>query len=155
MFLVSDSQSDRHTRIRAFKGQDASIGAMLATIDFEWTVRRAILACGTSPNATIRGGVLKRCSGLDAYKTAWNKEVQPRFGKSLPTVVQNWAYLAKEAFPLRHKLVHGIRGASGVKYSNDRRDALLGASSAIATFASDQGIDLYDRLPVRRTRVAK
>ncbi|QKK08985.1 MAG: hypothetical protein HND58_12985 [Planctomycetota bacterium] len=155
MFLLSDSQSDRHTRIRTFKGQEASIGALLATIDFEWTVRRAVLACGTSPNSTIRNEVLQRCSGIDAYRDAWKSEVVPRFGKPLPTVVTNWSYIKTQAFPFRHRVVHGVRGASGAKYSNDRRDALLRASVDVVEFASTQNIELYGRLPVRRKKAVQ
>lgn len=155
MFLVSDTQTSRHARIKQFSGNEASIGALLATIDFEWTLRRAILACGTSPNVTIRETVLKRCSGLDRYKEAWKKEVQPRFSILLPAVLSNWKYLKDQAFPFRHKIVHGIKGASGEQFSNDRRDALLQASCELVNFAAGHSIDLYVRLPVRKKKSNK
>lgn len=87
MFLVSDSLAQRQSRICEFKGQDASIGAVLAAIDLEWTIRRAILALGTSPNKVIRDDVLANCHGLGRYKEAWGAEVKPRFNKTLPTVL--------------------------------------------------------------------
>lgn len=149
-FLVSDSQPERHSKITEFlKVGEPVIAMLLAAADFEWTVRRAILALGSSPNADIRSGVLARCTGLDKYKEAWNKEVKKRFGKGLPEVVSHWGNF-KTAFDLRHRLVHGIAGTTGIQYAEKRVLTILQASRQIAEFGSAQQIDVFSRLPVRK-----
>jgi hypothetical protein len=150
MFLVSDTFINRQNRIRAFEGDDIFIGVLLATMDFEWTLRRAIIALGYQRNSIVRKQVLARCSGLDRYKEAWKQEVYPRQKAALPTVVPNWKFLKEQAFPLRHRLVHGVSGATGRAYAIDRRECLLDASEALVNFATKRGENLYARLPVRR-----
>lgn len=55
MFFVNDTQEHRHKFIRSFLKKDtAPIAVLLAAIDFEWTVKRAILAFGTSPTKDLR-----------------------------------------------------------------------------------------------------
>lgn len=154
-FLVGDSQSTRHARIKGFLVEgEPVISVILAAADFEWTVRRAILALGKSPNADIRTGVLARCSGLDKYRDAWKAEVKPRFEKGLPEVIADWDGF-KEAFGLRHRLVHGVAGTTGLNYAATRVETVLQASADVAAFAAANAIDLFARLPVRRRKVAK
>lgn len=152
MFLVSDTQATRHARIRKFTRSEASLGLLLATVDFEWTIRRAIVGCGFSANRYIREAVLARCHGLDGYKDAWRSEVGRRFPESgsLPRLMSNWQFLKEQAFPLRHRLVHGIEGSVGAGFARKRTLALLEASAAIHGFAKMHDVDLYARLPVRR-----
>jgi hypothetical protein len=154
-FMVGDSQAARHARIRDFLAAgDHVISVILAAADFEWTVRRGILALGKSPNADIRAEVLAKCSGLDSYKDAWKAEVKERFGKGLPEVIKDWQGF-KVAYELRHRLVHGIAGTTGQSYAGKRVDAVLRASMDVASFASANAVDLFARLPVRRRKIAK
>lgn len=156
MFLVSDTQAERHKKIKGFvSSKETTIAIFLAAADLEWTLRRAILAMGWSPNKSIREGVLKQCAGLDKYKDAWRKEVFPRFGKSLIDLVgnDNWSELSNKkhgAFVLRNRLIHGIAGTSGLDYSAQRVEVILAASIAIAKFSEGKGFNLFGkRLPVR------
>jgi hypothetical protein len=150
MFLISDTFTDRQQRIRSFDSRDIFIGVLLATMDFEWTLRRAIIALGYQKNSTIRDQVLARCSGIDRYRKAWNQQVTPRHGATLQSIVPNWDFLRDQAFPLRHRLVHGIKASAGVEYARRRRDCLLDASKAVVNFSADKEVDLYVRLPVRK-----
>tara|TARA_R110001599_G_scaffold127379_8_gene300760 strand:- start:27801 stop:28271 length:471 start_codon:yes stop_codon:yes gene_type:complete len=151
-FLVSDSQHDRHAKISQFlNDREPVIAVLLAAADFEWTVRRAILALGSSSNVDIRLGVLARCSGLGKYKEAWDKEVKKRFGKGLPEVVSNWEEF-KTAFELRHRLVHGVAGTTGVQFAERRVSTVLDASREVADFGLSQSIDLFGRLPIRKRK---
>ena len=154
MFWVADTRVERHLRIRSFMGREATIGALLAAVDFEWTLRRAIIALGYSPNRIIRETTLKECHGLDGYKLAWRSEVGRRFPQigRLPELIDDWCFLKKQAFLFRHQVVHGIKGNAGESYASQRRDALLSASEAICDVASKQRVDLYARLPVRPVR---
>lgn len=154
-FLVGDSQLARHARIKGFLAEgEPVISVILAAADFEWTVRRAILALGKSPNADIRAGVLAQCSGLGKYRDAWKAEVKERFGLGLPEVITDWDGF-KESFGLRHRLVHGVAGTTGLNYATTRVETVLQASADLAAFAAANGIDLFARLPVRKRRVAK
>ena len=154
-FMVGDSQQARHSRIRGFlSAEEPVIAVILAAADFEWTIRRAILALGRSPNADIRSGVLARCSGLGRYRDAWRDEVTPRFGKSLPEVIAAWDSFNK-AFELRHRLVHGVAGTTGLSYAKERVDTVLQASTDVAAFGAANAVDLFARLPVRKRKVTK
>jgi hypothetical protein len=149
MFLTSDTFADRQTRIRSFDNNDIFIGVLLATMDFEWTVRRAIIALGYQKNSTIRSQVLANCTGIERYKDAWKQQVTPRYGVALPSIFADWEFLKSQAFPLRHRLVHGAKATTGVQYARDRRDCLLNASGAVIAFADSKKVNLYARLPVR------
>lgn len=149
MFLTSDTFADRQQRIRSFDNNDIFIGVLLATMDFEWTLRRAIIALGYQKNSTIRNQVLSNCSGTGRYKEAWKQQVKPRQGVTLPSIISDWEFLKNQAFALRHRLVHGIKAATGVKYARDRRDCLLDASRAVVDFSATRDVDLYVRLPIR------
>lgn len=150
MFLTSDTFTDRQARIRSFDNNDIFIGVLLATMDFEWTIRGAIIALGYQKNSTIRSQVLANCTGIDRYKDAWKQQVKPRHGVTLPSIIADWGFLKDQAFPLRHRLVHGVKATTGVQYARDRRDCLLNASGAVTAFASTKNVDLYARLPVRK-----
>lgn len=150
MFLTSDTFAERQQRIRSFDDNDVFIGVLLATMDFEWTLRRAIIALGYQKNSTIRDQVLASCSGIDRYKEAWKQQVKPRHGVTLPGIISDWEFLKNQAFPLRHRLVHGIKATTGVQYASVRRECLLDASKALVDFSEKKGVDLYARLPVRR-----
>lgn len=147
MFLVNDTLAQRQRRIKSY---EPYVAVLLAAADFEWTIRRGILALGVSPTKAIREGVLKRCSGLEAYKRVWNKEVKPFTKKGLIDVVPNWSYFKDKAYPLRHRLIHGVDGSVTPGYAKDRIESILAASKAIVEFAENNGEPIYGRNIVRR-----
>lgn len=147
MFLVKDSSSSREERIQKFLSEDPSLSALLAVVHFEWTVRRAIIALGTSPNVVVRAK-LRHCHGLDKYKTCWKEEVYPRYAMRLTEVVEDWQGLGR-AFSLRHRLVHGSTSC-GADYATARVEWSIAATQNIRKFCAEQSIDLDVRLPVRR-----
>lgn len=150
MFLVSDTIERRHLKIRSFLPGEPVMAILLAAVDFEWTVRRAIIALGTNSNKTIREVVLKHCHGPDHYKEAWKTEVKLRFGKGLADVVQNWNELQGTAFILRNRVVHGIRGMPSSRKTSEAVEIFLQASSCIAKFAVVNHVPLFGKkLPVR------
>lgn len=149
-FLVSDTQLQRHTKIRSFLDEgEWFIAVLLSAADFEWTARRGILALGHRPTVDIRQGTLATCTGIDRYKEAWKLEVKPTRGHGLPEVIPEWERF-RRAFQLRHTLVHGIRGTAEQSYAAERAERILQASQAICTYAQIHTVDLYQRLPVRR-----
>jgi hypothetical protein len=151
MFLATDLSEHRHKKIRSFLPQEPVIAILLAAVDFEWTVRRAVIALGTNSNRFIRDEVLNRCHGADDYKDAWKAEVKRRLGKGLPEIVTNWKFLKEEVFLLRHQVIHGLRPMPSSRKTQERVEAFLTASKAIWEFALLHETPLFGtRLPVRR-----
>jgi len=148
MFLVGDDSLAREARIRAFLASEPPAAVILGAVHFEWTVRRAVLALGHSPNAVIHQQ-MRRCHGLDQYKDLWKAElVAAHRAPSLAQVVTRWAELRK-AFTLRHHLVHGVRSCTA-EHAAPRVEVLLAAAADVRSFCAGQGVDLHARLPVRR-----
>lgn len=152
MFLVQDSSVSREERIKQFLDEDPSLSALLSVIHFEWTVRRAIIALGKSPNVVIRVK-LRGCQGLDGYKDLWRDEVflnDQRNITRLSEVVKNWQGLGR-AFRLRHRLVHGATSC-GTEYAKERVNWAIDATNNVRHICKVEGINLDSRLPVRRSK---
>lgn len=147
MFLVKDTSESREARIQTILIEDPPLAALLSVIHFEWTVRRAIIALGASPNVEVRKR-LERCHGDDKYKDLWRDEVFPKRHKRLTEVVTNWEGL-RSSFRLRHKLVHGVQTCSE-DHAAERALWAIAAAVEVRSFALNHGIDLDARLPVRR-----
>jgi len=147
MFLVHDSFENRQEMIRS---TEPFVAVLLAAADFEWTLRRSILALGCKPTKEIRESVLDKCSGLESYKQAWKKEVQPHVGKSLVEVIPQWQFFKEQAYPLRNRLVHGIRGNVTQEYASERVEALLTASRSLVEITESHGASVYGRNIIRR-----
>jgi hypothetical protein len=150
MFLVTNSPDSRHRRIRLFLPDEPVIAVLLAAVDFEWTLRRAIIALGTNSNIIIRKR-FRACHGLDGYKQVWRDEVKSRLGANLSNVLTNWKVLKEVAYPLRNEVVHGVRGFPSTKKSSECVEQFLTASLRISNYATSHNSPLFGkRLPVRR-----
>ncbi len=151
-FLVNDSQSDRHAKIRSFLTADeAVIAVLLAAVDFEWTLRRAICALG---NISPKDLSSKRISGLDGYRRAWKAAVANRASVEFNQLIDDWDELNR-AYLLRHELIHGTHGTTGLSYATRKVDRILDASTRVFEFAQEQGVNLYARLPARRRPISR
>lgn len=142
MFLVRDTMNGRHKKIRSFLDKEPAIAVLLAAADFEWTARRAILACGSSPMGYLREHELRTCHGPPAYAECWEKEVTPRFHKELKNIICDWEVF-REAFKLRHKLIHGVQGTTGTEFARRQVEPIIAASKAITEFAAKNGAQIY------------
>lgn len=147
MFLVKDASELREQRIRQFLNEDPSLAALLSVIHVEWTVRRAVIALGKSPNVIVRKQ-LEGCHGHKAYKNLWNLEVVSNGHAPLTDIVRNWEGLTK-AFKLRHVLVHGASSCSP-DYATERMDWAIAAAKDIREYCLQYKINLDTRLPIRR-----
>ena len=147
MFLVKDSSPSREERIKQFLPGDPPLAALLAVIHFEWTIRRAIIALGTSPNVEMREKLI-RCHGCNAYKDLWKDEVFPKIKLRLPQVIKNWDGLVR-AFRLRHRLVHGVTSC-GIDYARERVYWAIDGANDVRAVCLAYSIDLDSRLPVRK-----
>jgi hypothetical protein len=155
MFFVSDQQDERHNRIRAFLTEDcATIAVILAAIDFEWSVRRAILALGTSPTSKIRKEIFSKFNGgYRNYASAWSTEVEPLLKISLPDAIPHWHKLASPrngAVRLRGQIVHGARVPVSSEAARESVEDWLSASQLLEAIALRHQTSLFKRI-VRRT----
>ena len=148
MFLVSDASESREIRIQNLLVEEPALAALLAVIHFEWTIRRSIIALGTSPNVDIRKE-LEKCHGDRKYKDLWKREVFPRVDKRLPKIIKNWDGLQK-SFKLRHKIVHGVRFYGKSEYTQERVQWALNAAIDVRNFCITHNVNLDSRLPIRR-----
>ena len=164
MFLVSDGSRDgRKKIILGLAAKDKAVGLLLSVVDFEWTVRRAILMLSTAPTKTIRNELVK-CHGPDAYKKAWGMFVKKDRGCSvnvpLSFVVNGSANkkgskkpwdLVKDAFEARHRLVHGVSGF--IKDADAERHMLnmFSGTDALAEFAAQSGGDVFKKIKARKS----
>jgi hypothetical protein len=148
MFFVSDTQQRRHGAIRGFlREETATIGLILAAVDFEWTVRRAILALGVSPTKEIKHKFSEsRVAGPDGYKRLWKEEPNRYTGRPITSVVKQWSKLVEKpngAFALRNRIVHGIIGSSGLDYVNSRAEVFLEAAVDLEKEANAYNCSVY------------
>ncbi len=149
MFLVSDTSISRQSGILALMTEDPALSVLLAVIHFEWTIRRAIIALGSSPNVVVRKKLKEKGNGDENYKKLWKEEVFPRVNKRLPEIVKNWAGL-KKSFKLRHKLVHGVGSCGKSDYACERVKWAIEAATDVREYCKLNNVDLDSRLPVRR-----
>jgi hypothetical protein len=152
MFLQSDTNQRREAKVREYLGNAPSISLVLAAINFEWTVCRAVLFLSTTPNAELRTAMAKFYS-LDAYKDLWKQEVLPAGQrKRLAEVVRNWSAVRK-AFTARNVLVHG-RDRYTRNMAIPHVEALLAAVRDVDDYCLSLRRPLHGRMPIRRKRRA-
>ena len=149
MFWVGDTFDERHARITAFVNEDDIVVAvLLAAANFEWTVRRCIIAMSKRPNVEIRD-ILKEAMGFGSLAKYWQSEIAEVHGQKISEVVPSWDFLKDDAFVLRNALIHGDHNMVGLDYGKQRVDVMLEGAAAVCRFAGAHGIDLYGtRIPV-------
>jgi hypothetical protein len=165
VFLVSDDLGVREDKIRGFlEREEPAVAVLLSAADCERTIRRAILSLGSSPTLELAYRLgrprpkawvppspkpPKYGSSLSGYSKAWAAEVKPRLGVDLEEgVVTDWQGL-KKAFQLRHDLIHGDTGTTGLGYARRRVEVILGAIRVVHEFAKASGYDLIQPLKRR------
>jgi hypothetical protein len=150
MFFVDDNQDSRHQFIREYlTKKSAAIAIILASIDFEWMLRRAILALGKSETKDIRQKLRKLNGGYEGYKKMWHEEVQPRVGYSLDRAVKNWSKLHgdRSASAVRGSIVHGASVPISLERATIHVENWLTASKMLEKFALErEGLSLFLRI---------
>lgn len=148
MYRVDDPISERIRRIRRMLQTEPSIAVVMAAGHFEWTCRRATIALGCSPTHQMSK---KQVSGPPGYLKWWAQEVEirPNFS-SLDQVVTDWQLL-KDTYTTRHKTVHGVTSVS-LNRANSFVSIALAAATDIQLLCRGQGINLNERMLVRRNR---
>lgn len=147
--LQDDFAARKKSILDMLEGGQPGIAVITAAANLEWTLRRAIVALGVSPNKDLQKK-LEKTSGLRRYAGLWRKEVGVRHGRGLDVLINDWDNFVDSTYQLRHKLVHGALGKTTRDYAKPRVDEILEATSNVLSFASTCGVDLQNRLPVRR-----
>jgi hypothetical protein len=149
-FKVEDRFEHRRKAIfKMLNSQFPAVAVISAAADLEWTLRRAIVALGVSPNRDIHKK-LERTSGLRKYAGHWTNEVARRHGRSLESIVDDWEDFVNVTYQLRHKLVHGAIPSTTRDYAKPRVEKILAATKRVVDYSLSCDVDLYKRLPVRR-----
>ena len=167
MFLVSDGcRASRRKLIDCAAGADMVIRTILAAIDFEWTLRRVVLALGCTATKVL--GVKfddPKFRKIDGLKKLWKEEVCANPNVKAPTLVELInhqmvpSYETKkrpwdcwnDAWSFRNRLVHGLQGSSGEKYGRNHSETLLRATDVLVDFALKNKKDVFK--PIRRVKV--
>ena len=131
MFEIYETRADRAQTLNRVFETNQNAAFLIACADFEWTVRRVILALGKDTTKVIRNEEMNGddgyVCGLKSYKTLWNKEVKPLHDDELSDLLNSsvhvkdipdydarftgttWEFLER-AFKVRAQLIHGVRG---------------------------------------------
>jgi hypothetical protein len=147
MFLAGDRVDQRETKIRQFLRSEPSLALILAAVNFEWTVSRAVLFLSTTGNTLLRKK-MKDYYSIEKYKELWAGEVVPRGHLPLASLVRNWSSV-REGFGARNVIVHG-KGRYTEKMATPHVNALLTGVRFLETYCQDRGRPLNERMPVRK-----
>ena len=152
MFTYRETIQKRQEKIESFLTREHSaVAVIMAAANFEWTLRRAILALGKKPTSELRKDI-ERTSNIDRYKDQWAKEVITGI-KSLPAILPNWSEL-RTSYNLRHELVHGNKGTTGLGYAKKQTEAFLTASETLNDYVISKGAAIYGK-KIRRVKPRK
>jgi len=148
MFLAGTTKSGREAQVLRFLRNEPSISLLLAAVNFEWTLCRAVLFFSRRPNAELRE-LMKKFYSLKTYKELWKLEiVDGRNFSPLAMVVNNWSSVCK-AFDARNRLVHG-KDRYTRNMATPHVNALLEGAGYIDDYCALVGYPLFKRMPVRR-----
>jgi len=147
--VTEETFEDRIKRIRKLAKTEPILAFLIAVFNFEWTVRRAILAMSPCPTKTIREYMFKeKIHGWDTYRDTWKvfvkvfslgNRVIPSLSQILREGTQtgipkNYFDNLKDYLKERHKLVHGVKGFADVQKIDDGLEVVLKASEIITGY---------------------
>ena len=72
--MASDRKETREYKVRRHLDADPAVSLLLAAVNFEWTVCRAVLFLSKTPNSKLRA-LMRDYYSLERYKQLWKKEI--------------------------------------------------------------------------------
>lgn len=147
LFLAGDHAGLREKKIRLFLLKEPSIALLVAAVNFEWTVSRAIIFLSETPNAQLRKKMFDYHSPKK-YNILWRQEAVPQGHPSLARLVSNWEQVL-DAFTARNLIVHG-KGRYTKNMATPHVEALIEAVACIDAYCIENHSPLHKRMPVRR-----
>lgn len=154
MFSIGYGSKNREAEIRRIAQNDHTTAAILASVHFEWMLKRAILKLGTTPTKILREQLedvysINDRNGKSGYKTIWTKEVAPRFkNAALGTVLGRLQKIQDKALDVRGRIVHG-NGTVSKRDATEAVELFIAAGEKLRGFAATHGEDLDTRLSRR------
>ena len=158
-----DTPEKRREKIEAVFDVSPMAGFLLSIVNFEWTLRRAILALGWDSTKNIRAE-FKKGHGLKEYKIHWTTYVVKNAPKPRPYLSmaiesyskrkgKNFRVLwtdVRKAYIARHSIIHGCRCTGGDAYLKNHAEQCLRASEALVEFVKDNEGNVFNT--IRRTK---
>ena len=156
MFKYSENRKERRKMIHGIAEINPGAGAILAAVDFEWTLNRCILVLGKSPTVTLRDSLLcPKNKVIETQKTLWKQEIK---SQALTTLFDKWAKEhglhtiawsdIKTSMSCRNQLVHSVRSIDD-NTAKIVTDVLETACDILCKFAESRKKDIYGRLHPR------
>ena len=146
MFTVSYGSRCREEKIREMAESDPTTAVILASVHFEWMIKRAILKIGLSPTRNLRSELegiykLKDNQNHNDYISIWNREVAAQMKKSkLGTVLGNLHKIQRGALTVRGRIIHG-NGTVSNEVGVATVEVFIKASKKIREFLEKRGFD--------------
>ena len=157
LFSVEYGFENRDKFIRNMQETDPSIAMILASVHFEWVIKRSILMLGRSPTKNLRNKLSTTfvLSSTDnkkvTYKSLWKEEVE--FGKrhtSLGKIVTKINFLESVALKARGEIIHG-NGTIGKIRLFEATQLFLDSAAQLFLYVKKNNYSLNERL---RPRIA-
>lgn len=154
MFAVGFGSEKREKAIRRIAARDKTTAVILAAVHFEWMLKRAILALGSSPTAVLREQLedvygLETKPGRLGFKDVWHQEVARRFkNAALGTVLGKLTQIKQNALKIRGRVIHGNGTVRSIE-ADKAVELFLEAGSKLRDFAAKHSIDIDAKLKVR------
>jgi hypothetical protein len=155
MFSVTYGSKRRESSIRRIAVRDKTTAVILASVHFEWMLKRTILKLSQSPTATIRRELedvykLNGGSGHNGYAGIWGREIACRLpNAALGRVIGRLTAIQNHALRVRGRIVHG-NGTVSDADADKAIDLFLQAGKKLREFAASHAVDIDARLSPRR-----
>lgn len=165
-YVLRETRESRSKRIREFFKIQPVLGYLMAVIDFEWTIRRAIVMMSGCPAGVIKRLLeTKKYSGWREYKDCWRICVEEMRGVGMPTlehVVFGGTITGEKqeamcaALLLRHRVVHGQESSLPKDKAKEGLEVIIGASENIVQFVDKHyGKPMFSRIHKPRIQCSK
>ena len=154
-----DTSEARRKKVDAVFAVSPMAGFLLASVNLEWTLRRAILALGMDPTKQIRAA-FKKAHGIKKYKEVWKKQVSRPFGRpGLYELVEKKSRARKfswqdvlDGFEQRNVIVHGCSCTQGEERLRRFTDVFVDMAEILVEFVAANGKNVF--ATIRRNKPA-
>lgn len=165
--VTRENRKKRVDRIRKMAKSGDVLWAFLMTVfDFEWTVRRAILALSDCPTSLINQRLSEqKCHNWAEYCTVWNECVVVRDPQNTPILQNvlvkgfqnegNASALSEVSsfLKIRHQLVHGKSGSAPKEKVDRGIEVYIKASNILCDYVeSKTGHSIFQRIVRSQSR---
>jgi hypothetical protein len=160
-FSVGFGCNSREAWIYSILESDHTLAVILASVHFEWVLKRTILALGNSPTSVLRKELAETflLTSLKTpdrtYSALWHREIttvdkRAAFGR----IVSQLPALQNKAMRCRGKVIHG-NGTLARAEAKAAVELFLKSAGKMRQYALKRGVDIDSRLHARRKATQK